>query len=96
MRRTVSQFHEVMGFAGERCGGRRFGTFVKIASQVGRLVSGHPSRIPMLCSFPYAGTRASRSCTATDLVPSSGQPAESSKFQTFAALTVGAFPCSFS
>lgn len=35
VRRTVSQFHEVMGFAGEQCGGRRFGVFVKIASQVG-------------------------------------------------------------
>lgn len=34
LRRTVSQFHEVMGWTGHQLGGRSFGIFVQIASQV--------------------------------------------------------------
>jgi hypothetical protein len=63
VRRTVSQFHEVMGFAGERCGGRRFGAFVKVASQVGRLVNKHPAGPP--CSAVlHTETWKRASCSA--------------------------------
>lgn len=41
LRRTVSQFHEVMGWAGHQLGGRRFGIFVQIASQVS-MISDEP------------------------------------------------------
>ena len=37
MRRTVSQFHEVVGHMGDQLGGNRFGAFIRFAGQVPRI-----------------------------------------------------------